>query len=880
MANSVDPQLLEFGRVLEDSLAEIYIFDAASLQFVLVNRGARENLGYSMDELEALTPLELKPEFTPETFAELIRPLQDGVQQVVEFETIHRRKDTSRYPVRVKLHLSHFNERPVFVATILDLTDSQLAKSQADAAELRFRSYFNLGLIGTAVTSPTKGWLEVNDKLCEIFGYTRDELTSKTWAELTHPDDLDADLAQFNDVLAGKIDGYSMEKRFIRKDGRVIDTTLNVHCLRNEDGSVDQFVALIQDIRDRKRAEQELRQAHSELELRVENRTQALKESQDRFEAFMDNSPAAAWLKDEQGRYVYFSKTYEQRFGVELKDWHNKTDFDFWSQEMAEEFRKNDLAVLTSGKVLEVVERATDSDGIPRYHLNFKFPFTDANGSQYVGGIGVDVTDRRRAEEALRQSEERFRLVTNATNDAIYDCDLVNGTVWWNEQLIRLFGERSEEQDTTWDWWKDRIHPDDRARVADGIEAAIDGRANAGDIWTDEYRFQRTDGSYAFINDRAYITRDANGNATRLLGAMQNVTEQKLSEDSLRRSEERFRLAALAINEAIWEVDPKSGTVWWNDTYDTLFGPRPPKSSKSWEWWEDHVHPEDRERVTNSLMALLRGSADLGDIWVEEYRYRRASGDYAIVVDRGFVARDAEGNPTRVVGAMQDITKIKRAEAELRDEQQLLRQLIDLQESERRMVAHDIHDGFVQDVVGAHMRVQCIESTMDPDTNESTATSVALLLERAIAEGRRLIREMRPMVLDELGIVEAIRHLLADEKKQAGLAVAFDHDVQFDRLEARLEGIVYRIVQEALSNVRRHSQRDDAAVRLTQRDGELEIIVRDQGIGFDPKAGGRKGFGLRGIHERARLSGGKARIESAPGNGTVVRVTIPIQQDI
>lgn len=143
--------------------------------------------------------------------------------------------------------------------------------------DTRFRAYFHLDLIGMAVTSPVKGWTEVNDKLCDILGYPRHELVKKTWAELTYPDDLPADVEQFNRVLAGEIEGYSMEKRFVRKDGKVIDASIDVRCLRNEDNSVDQFVALIQDISNRKQAEQALHKAHDDLERRVEERTATLR---------------------------------------------------------------------------------------------------------------------------------------------------------------------------------------------------------------------------------------------------------------------------------------------------------------------------------------------------------------------------------------------------------------------------------------------------------------------------------------------------------------------------------------------------------------------------------------------------------------------------
>ncbi len=145
--------------------------------------------------------------------------------------------------------------------------------------EEQFDKYFNLGLIGMAITSPEKGWLNVNDKLCEIFGYSRIELMKLTWAEITYPDDLAADLALFNRVLEGEIDGYTLDKRFFSKEGNIIYANISANCIRTEDGNVDHFVAFVQDITERKLAEIKLRQMNTELELLVAKRTKELEDT-------------------------------------------------------------------------------------------------------------------------------------------------------------------------------------------------------------------------------------------------------------------------------------------------------------------------------------------------------------------------------------------------------------------------------------------------------------------------------------------------------------------------------------------------------------------------------------------------------------------------
>ena len=141
---------------------------------------------------------------------------------------------------------------------VQDITKSKLAEIKLKESEDHFRKYFELGLIGIARTSVDKEWLEVNDHLCEILGYTREELFQKTWSDLTHPDYLDTEVEFFDNVLSGELDGYKLQKKFIKKDGDVLDIEISVECLRKSNGEVDFFIAVFHDITEEKKAEGKL----------------------------------------------------------------------------------------------------------------------------------------------------------------------------------------------------------------------------------------------------------------------------------------------------------------------------------------------------------------------------------------------------------------------------------------------------------------------------------------------------------------------------------------------------------------------------------------------------------------------------------------------
>lgn len=218
-------------------------------------------------------------------------------------------------------------------------------------------------------------------------------------------------------------------------------------------------------------------------------------------------------------------------------------------------------------------------------------------------------------------------------------------------------------------------------------------------------------------------------------------------------------------------------------------------------------------------------------------------------------------------------------EQQQRTRDQLLRAL-ELYERDRQLLAYEIHDGCAQQLTGAMLCFQSCRQLRDANPREANdAFERGLrLLGDGLAEVRRLIGGLRPAVLDESGVVAAIGYLVNESRQQGGPEIAFRPDGQFHRLAHPLEHAVYRIVQESLTNARRHSKSPRVEVRLTQQERLIRIEVEDWGIGFDPRIVPRDRFGLQGISERARLLDGQTTIVSAPGQGTRVVVELPLME--
>jgi len=228
-----------------------------------------------------------------------------------------------------------------------------------------------------------------------------------------------------------------------------------------------------------------------------------------------------------------------------------------------------------------------------------------------------------------------------------------------------------------------------------------------------------------------------------------------------------------------------------------------------------------------------------------------------------------------------EIAQRKRIERELRSERRMLGELLNAHERERKLVAYEIHDGLVQDVAGALMHLEAEVQQLDSSTNQKDGFQHGLgLLRNALDEARRLITGLRPPIIDERGIVEAIQYLIDELGIDSDLHVDFEHDVRFDHVTPLLEGTVFRIVQEALNNIRRHSKAQRARIQLSHDDRQIVLEVRDWGVGFDTESVAPGRFGLKGIKERARLLRGTAEIVSTPGEGVRITIHLPMSNPI
>jgi PAS domain S-box-containing protein len=275
-----------------------------------------------------------------------------------------------------------------------------------------------------------------------------------------------------------------------------------------------------------------------------------------------------------------------------------------------------------------------------------------------VTGIGIDVTGRKRTEIALQQTLERLDVALRSGGIGTYEWQIGSGTMTWDEQEARLIGVEPHTSGGPFEQWSGRLHPEDLGPTVKHFEDGM--RRGLRDI-DFEYRIVR-DGEIRWICGSGRFYYDAGGKPVRMIGFNQDITERKRTEQALRDSDERFRMATQAANAFIWDYDVESGCVARSEAHTLLYG-RTQNCGPSLAWWTDRIHAEDRDRVMTSFHAAINGAAQS---WDSEYRFRKADGTWANIYDRASIARRADGTATRVVGAMLDTTELNVARRQLK----------------------------------------------------------------------------------------------------------------------------------------------------------------------------------------------------------------------
>jgi len=709
-----------------------------------------------------------------------------------------------------------------------------------------FRDVFSASPIGIAVETWEGRPLFVNPALCSMLGYSEEEMCTKHCVQFSPPEDANKDWILFEQLRAGLIDHYQLEKRYIRRDGSLLWGKLSISLLKGRPSPL--VVAMVEDITEKKKAEQALF----------------------RHAAIVESSEDAIASVTLDGVITSWNPAAQRIFGYTESEVIGKPITILVPPEFPDEEDKI-LEKLRAGVRINQYETVRIGKNGTRIDVSLSIsPIRDAAG-EIVGcsGITRDITERRRSEQALRESEERLRLAAQAGRMFAYSWDAGTDHIERSGESAAILGI-TQDQVLTGTTAVAMVHPDDQPSV----RAVLANLTVDNPTFRITYRIIRPDGNVVWLerNSRAYF--DPNGKLKRVVGMVADITERKQAEDkrksaeeALRSSEERLRLAQEAARIGSFEWNIRSGASTWTSQLESIHGLPPGGFDGTQSQWESLVHSEDRARVGD----LVRDSLQTGAPTQAEWRIVWPNGSVHWVAGRWRVLRNEAGEPARMVGVNIDVSDRKRAEEAL---SKVNRKLVEAQENERNRIGRELHDDINQRL--AMLAVELERLQLDPSTFQGRVQELRNDVADISSDVQALSHDLHSSKLEYLGVVAGIKSWCKEFAERQNASIHFSSDVE-SVLPFDVGRTLLRILQEAVQNTIKHSGVKHIEVRLSQQSNEIQLRVSDSGKGFnveDVMKG--RGLGLTSMRERARLMNGTTEVESRPMGGTTIRVRVPL----
>ncbi|HKT34239.1 MAG TPA: PAS domain-containing protein [Nitrospira sp.] len=760
-----------------------------------------------------------------------------------------------------------------------DITDRKDAEAAARDAEEQLQLVSNTipALISYADTNAR--FVTCNDAYTKWFGLSKSEVIGKTMAEVLGDEAWERLRPYVEEALTGHHVEYELEVPYRQGPPRWIHAVYTPH--HHSDGRLAGFVAMITNITEQKVTER------------------ALRESEERFRLATAAGDVGIWDWDIVANRVSWSDTIYRIHGLK------PGEFPGTVEAFAALVHPDDLKALEEGIRQALNEltsydmefRALRPDGSLVWISTKAQVMRDANGAPCrMLGASVDISDRKAAEAAIRDSEARMHLAQQAAQWGVFEYNYTTGANYWSPELEALYGLSQGTFEGTYDGWIRRIHPEDRAMAERAFHGALET-----DECAQDFRVLWPDGSVHWLFARARVFRDSAGRPERMLGVNVDVSARKAAEEALRVSEQHFREMADAAPAMLWVTD---------ELHETIFVSRGWREYTKQEndaalgfGWTEAVHPEDRTTATERFL----DAAARRESFALQYRLRRHDDEYRWVLDAGRPRFTADGRWVGYIGSVIDIHERIQAEEQLRGFASQLENLVEertheLVQSherlrtlatelnlaelrERKRLATDLHDYLQQMLVLAKLKLGHSRHQEPHGISPSLLNELDNLLSDALKYTRSLVADLSPPALRDHGLAAGLRWLGEYMTKYDLRVTIPTAEQQTSAIPEEQSALIFQCVRELLINTSKHARTQHAQVSIDEQDGWLSVVVSDQGAGFDPRAlrsattdGGTVSskFGLLSIQERMRALGGGFEICSTPGEGTTATLRLPL----
>ncbi|MFD2513041.1 PAS domain-containing protein [Pontibacter locisalis] len=611
-----------------------------------------------------------------------------------------------------------------------------------------------------------------------------------------------------------------------------------------------------------------------------------VKKSFDHIREITEVVGGVAWECNVAENKLTWSAAYKDTFGYTDQDL--KTTPDAWDERVHPEDYKRiraslDLIKATRSKTWTGEYRYLKADGSYTEVLDHGYIFYDEEGNltRMLGSM-VDLRQQKQREQELKESNERFERIAMVTNDVIWDWNLRNDSLWWNEGLFTLFGYKVNSR-TNINFWKENIHPEDLPRVQAGIYQAIaSGEVN----WEDEYRFRSADGSYVLVNDKGYVIYSESGAPVRMLGAMLNITEKRRVEQERESQLSWMQKLLDSLPHMTWTATPEGVTEYFNERWQIYTGLSQEESCKM-EAWLSAIHPKDQKHTIERWQHAVQ----TGGYYEIEYRIRNGrEGSYRWFRGQGIPLRDEEGRVVQWIGTCTDIEDHKRAEEGLVEknlELELINQDLD---SFVYTASHDLKLPIIN-MASIFEELVCMAEFKDPD-----AHTMIGMFNRSLQQIHNTIHDLSEVVkvqktkkrdLEDLYFMEAVQDvtlslqsMINDTNTQ--LITEFSEAPFVPFTKGSLKSILYNLISNSIK-YRSHERSPVILISSRIKDNFVELTVKDNGLGLDMNKHQNKlfqmfkrfhnhvngsGLGLYIVNRLLTNHGGYINIDSNLGEGT------------
>jgi PAS domain S-box-containing protein len=689
--------------------------------------------------------------------------------------------------------------------------------------------------------------LFANQALCSMLGLTEEEIRSKNWNELSPPEDAGKEQTLFAQLRRGSAYHYHSDKRCVRRDGSLFVGHWSVWLLGNR--ATPFVLAMITD------------QGQADL---------ARRETEEHFRYLANRIPAMIWTSGVDGLCTYNNQRWLEFTARSLKEqlgygWADSIHPDD-RQHCLESYKR----AFDQRDSFEMEYRLRRHDGEYRWVLGLGVPRLSPDGSfaGYIGSV-TDITELKGAMATLSESEERFRLAMNNVASGLYTLDLEGLVTYINPAAEAMFGWASAEL------LGKKMHDVTHYKYPDGTPfpsrdcPGVQSLQKGIELREHEDTFIRKDGSFLPVVFSASPLRK-DGEAIGIVVGFRDDTLRREAERAIRESEERFRLIANAAPVMIWMSGVDKLCTYFNQSWLKFTGRS--LEAEMGNGWAEGVHPGDSGRCLETYTKAF----DRREAFQMEYRLRRHDGEYRWISDQGVPRYNSDGSFAGYIGSCIDISERKLAEEALSTVGQ---KLIRAQEEERARLARELHDDINQRLALLAVNLEGLKQDLPASAVElrRDMEAASKQIEELGSDVQALSHRLHSSKLELLGLSAAAGSLCSEVSDRQKVMIEFRSQNVPKDLSTEHSLCLFRVLQEALQNAIKHSGSRNLQVSLTGRTNEIELTVRDSGIGFDPEEAMKgRGLGLTSIRERLKLVNGILSIDSQPQRGTTIHAHVPL----